>query len=123
MVLFLNYLPYLIILVGLGLVFLAHKKYAANPTEAAQQRYSNQVIWVTIATIALLIILSGLTAGYIPKAGVMRIAPPDYSEEPTEPRKVEDRLRKPKYDADESKKRFDDMVDWRKKREPEQDVK
>lgn len=102
MVLFLNYLHWIII-IGCGFIVgvYMHKGY-----------YRRVGLVVLLMAVSLFLIQS-LSAGYIPKrrASSVAIPNPTFEEKNLE---IENRLHSPTHTREESEKRFEDKVNWRK---------
>lgn len=109
MVLFLNYLPYLFIMLGIYLCFFFANKYRGT------DKVGKSIVITILCTIASWVILSALTASYMPKGTVARIPPPDFTQDTAnEDRpKIQNRLLNTTKPADETQKAFDEMTDWR----------
>lgn len=109
MVLFLNYLPYIIIALGIYLCFYFAKKYRGT------DKVGKSIVITVLSVIASWFILAALTASYMPKGTVDRIPPPDFTQDKqseTAP-KIEDRLLNTTKPADETQKKLDELSDWR----------
>ena len=111
MVLILNYLPAIIACVVLYFLYRNFKQsYKSNRGQFIRR----SMIIVGIG-IAVLVLLTALTAGYIPKNSVPRLPNPEDEIDKTNQPVIEDRLRKPAKTDAQSKADFDKMVDWRNK--------
>lgn len=104
MVLLLNYLPWIIAAIGIFLVF----KVKGN----------RSVAFVVVGTIAALILLQGLTAGYIPKMRSSEVKIPATAFEPVEG-EMQDRLRSPQLLGKDSASRASELTDWRQHKRDE----
>ena len=119
MVLLLNYLPWIIAIIG---VFAVYKSFNIEKTPARIRALAISLF----GTIFALVLLQALTAGYIPKArsSEVGIANPAFENSTAE---IENRLRSPEYTSKESEDRLAEKSDWRKNKEPvkaqESDVK
>lgn len=110
MVLFLNYLPYLIIALGLFLCYRASVKHKG--TDKVGKRI---VLWLAL-TIVALIALRAVSNGYLGKAVGAKLETPTVEELATEAEEaapIKDVLRKPDRTAEESDKHFAGLTDWR----------
>lgn len=110
MVLFLNYLPYLIIALGLFLCYRASVKHKG--TDKVGKRI---VLWLAL-TIVALIALRAVSNGYLGKAVGAKLETPTVEELATEAEEaapIKDVLRKPDRTAEESDKHFAALTDWR----------
>lgn len=108
MILFLNYLPYLITALGIYLCFYFAKKHKGT------DKVGKRIVQTIIATIVAWFVLIGLTNSYIPKGTVPRIAVPDYTPDlSVEQPKVENRLLNTVKPKEQAQADFDTMVDWR----------
>lgn len=111
MVLLLNYLPYLIIALGLYLCYRASVKHKG--TDKVGKRI---VLWLALTIIAVFALrIVGTT--YLGKEVGAKLDTPTVDELATEAEEappIRDIQRKPTQTAEESKKSFDEMVDWRK---------
>lgn len=110
MVLLLNYLPYLIIALGLFLCYRASVKHRG--TDKVGKRI---VLWLSLTIIAVLG-LAALSNGYIGKAVGSKLDTPTVDELATkaeEAAPIRDVLRKPPKTAEQSDTDFKAMVDWR----------
>ncbi len=106
MVLLLNYLPWIIVLIG---IFLFWKAINLPVDHPRRKRYVGAVI---LGTVLSIITLNGLTAGYIPKqrSSEVKIGLPAFEASQAE---IQDRLRKPERLGEESEARFNEKTDWR----------
>lgn len=111
MVLFLNYLPWMILSLG------AYLTYKATKLKPAIKRNSRVALTV-VGTFAAMIILQGLTAGYIPKkrSSEVKIPAPTFEHTETE---IQNRLRRPERLGDESEERFKEKTDWQQHKRDE----
>ncbi len=111
MVLLLNYLPYLIIALGLYLCYRASVKHRG--TDKVGKRI---VLWLALTIIAVFA-LRIVSTTYLGKQVGDKLDTPTVDELATEAEEappIRDIQRKPAQTAEESKKSFDEMVDWRK---------
>lgn len=110
MVLFLNYLPYLIIALGLYLCYRASVKHKG--TDKVGKRI---VLWLSLTIIAV-IGLRAVSNGYLGKEVGAKLETPTVEELATEAEEaapIRDVLRKPPKTAEESDKDFKALTDWR----------
>lgn len=114
MVLLLNYLPYIILAIAAYIGYKQFKKHKDDTTKKYER-----LIQVALGTITIQIILMALTASYMPKGSVAKLGNPTFDIPEYNAPQIEDRLRKPVKTAEEAKKDFDEMVDWRKSKAPE----
>lgn len=111
MILLLNYLPYLIIALGVYLCYRATIKHKG--TDKVGKRI---VMWVAL-TILSIFLVKVISTTYIGKPVGERLAVPTIGQlesEVTEAPPIQDRLRKPALTAEESKALHDESMDWRK---------
>lgn len=105
MVLLLNYLPLIVVLVG------AYFFWKAVGTKDTSKR-NKRMAAVVISTLASLVLIAGLTNGYIPKNRSSEVKIP-YPEFQASEATVENRLRSPEGSKEEREARFNEKVDWR----------
>ncbi len=105
MVALLNYMPYIILALG---IFVAYKVWKRNGVDRHKQ-----LIVTGITTFVLLLVLQVLTAGYIPKnrASSVGIGMPEFEQSEAQ---VENRLRSPALDSKASEEKVKEISDWRK---------
>ena len=105
MVALLNYMPYIIIALG---IFVAYKVWKSNGVDR-----NKQLIITGITTFVLLLVLQVLTAGYIPKnrASNVGIGMPEFEQSEAQ---IENRLRSPELDSKASEEKIKEISDWRK---------
>lgn len=105
MVALLNYMPYIILALG---IFVAYKVWKRNGVDR-----NKQLIVTGITTFVLLLALQVLTAGYIPKnrASNVGIGMPEFEQSEAQ---VENRLRSPELDSKASEEKIKEISDWRK---------
>lgn len=113
MILFLNYLPYIIIALGIYLCFYFAKKHKGT------DKVGKRIVQTILAVIVSWFLLMALTAGYIPKGGVPRAPVPDFTQDKTAENapKIENRLLNTAKPKEQAQSDFDKMVDWRAKPE------
>lgn len=120
LVLFLNYLPWIVLFVSVYVAYYFYKKYKDD--KHTQLKRLGQTFF---GFVFIQVTLMALTAGFIPKAGVPQFYNPTFEEAP-ESVTIQDNLRSPVRTADESEKRFNELIDWRAakaaREEPEKDV-
>ena len=109
MILLLNYLPYILVALGIWLTFYFAKKHKGT------DKVGKRIVTTWIAVIVAWFILLALSNGYIPKGSVPRIEVPDYTVDPNAENapKVENRLLNTAKPKEQAKADFDSMVDWR----------
>lgn len=105
MVILLNYLPLIIFAVG---AFAFYKVYKSADKEKRNKRLG----LVAVLTIASLVAVNGLTSGYIPKQRSSEVGIPMPAFEPRNT-KIDNRLREPMLNPEESDERFQKLTDWR----------
>jgi hypothetical protein len=110
MVLFLNYLPYIIIALALFIAYRCTKKYKGT------DKVGKSLVLIFAITIIALIGLRAVSNGYLGKAVGAKLETPTVDELATEAEEtapVKDVLRKPDRTAEESDKQFAGLTDWR----------
>lgn len=105
MVLLLNYLPWIIIAIGAVAVY--KSVTLAGPASI------KAVFFSVIGTLIALVILQGVTAGYLPKNPSSHVKIPSPEFEPTDA-EIQNRLRSPPRLGAESEERFNAKTEWRK---------
>lgn len=112
MVLLLNYLPVIILAFG------AFALYKSFKMEHGKKRNRSMFLSV-VGTVVAMVLLQGLTAGYIPKnrSSEVKIPSPAFD---TPEAEIENRLRSPERLGDESESRFNAKTDWRQHKRDEQ---
>lgn len=102
MILLLNYLPWLICLLA---SYLAVKTWRKNKKLA---------LWILVSGVAAWWLLLTLAAtSYLPKGSVAPLQNPAFEE--TE-QVMQDKLRKPQRNEEESRKHLEEISDWKKER-------
>lgn len=96
MVIFLNYLPWLILLTSAGIGYYWLRKGKLS---------TKRVLALAAGTVAVIVLLQAATPSYMPKAEVKRLPNPQFEQKEAE---VEDRLKKPELSTEERQKRFDE---------------
>ena len=111
MVIILNYLPWIIIALGVAILYKVLRK-PAGP------KRNNMAAFIVAFTIASFLLLQGLTAGYIPKkrSSETKIAAPAFE---TAEATMQDKLRSPALTADAREAKFKEQTDWRKHKRDE----
>lgn len=117
MTLLLNYLPYLI--VALGMVMAYHIILKHGKTAKALRKLTA----TAIVTVVVWVMLMGLSAGYIPKTSVPRLPVPEHAVYEGESPKLENRLRTTAKPESQAQEDFDKMVEWKKDTAPKQESK
>lgn len=99
MVLFLNYLPWVVLfgLIGLSIYMWTKGKWQAGRS-----------LLVTIGAFVAFALIQAATPSYMPKAEVKHLPNPSFEQPAAE---VEDRLKKPELTTEEREKRFDEKFD------------
>jgi hypothetical protein len=112
MVLLLNYLPLLIIVSGIFAL------YKSVKMEKGPKR-KRTVIASTFGTVLALMLVQGLTAGYIPKnrSSEVKIPVPSFDTPEVE---IQNNLLSPKRLNEESEARFNAKTDWRQHKRDEE---
>lgn len=105
MVLLLNYLPLIIGFIG------GYFLWKAYVMEKGAKRNKRMVLVVAV-TLAIFILFTGLTNGYIPKNRSSEVKIP-YPEFRASEATVENRLRSPEGSSEERAARFTEKTDWR----------
>lgn len=102
MVLLLNYLPWIIIAIGGFFIY-----------KFAMKKQVKAVTISVISTIVSLVVLQGLTAGYIPKvrSSDTKIGAPAFEVSEAEIKNIQ---RRPARLGEDSEARFNEKTDWRK---------
>lgn len=102
MVLFLNYLPWMLFSAALYLTYLHYRK-----------EWSGWLWqWLVVAVLLTLALQALSNSGVIPRGGVEPLPTPAFDESKQE---VQDRLRKPERNTEESDERLKSLSEWRKK--------
>ena len=112
MVLLLNYLPAIILAIG------AFALYKSFKMKHGKKR--NRAMFLSVVgTVISMVLLQGLTAGYIPKqrSSEVKIPAPHFESSDAE---IENRLRAAKRLGDESEERFNEKTDWRQHKRDEE---
>jgi hypothetical protein len=110
MVLFLNYLPYIIIALALFIAYRCTKKYKGT------DKVGKSLVLILSITIIALIGLRAVSNGYLGKAVGAKLETPTVGELATEAEEapaIKDVQRKPDRTAEESDKHFAGLTDWR----------
>lgn len=105
MVILLNYLPLIIFAVGAFAFFTVYKS-------ANKEKRNKRLGLVVVLTIASLVTVNGLTSGYIPKQRSSEVGIPMPEFAPKDA-KIENRLREPMLNSEQSDERFQRLTDWR----------
>ena len=111
MVLFLNYLPWIIAVLG---VYATFKCYTRKD---ASKRIRSAAISFGVTLVAL-VLLQGLTAGYIPKVRSSETKIEVTEFEPAEG-EMQDRLRSPTLTPEAREARLNQMTDWKQQQRDE----
>lgn len=111
MVLLLNYLPWIIACIGVYSIWRVMNR-------VPRDKQFKPVVVRLIITVVAILLLQGLTAGYIPKnpSSSVGIGMPEFEQSDAE---IANHLRSPQRLGEESEKRFNDKTDWRKTPEAE----
>lgn len=106
MVALLNYMPYIVIAVGVAVAYNFWRRNGQNAIK--------QILATALITGVAIVVLQALTAGYIPKhkASNVGVPAPEFSE--TE-KPIENRLRAPEMTPEERAKKLKEDTDWRNK--------
>ena len=110
MVLFLNYLPYIIIALALFIAYRCTKKYKGT------DKVGKSLVLILSIIIIALIGLRAVSNGYLGKAVGAKLETPTVGELATEAEEapaIKDVQRKPDRTAEESDKHFAGLTDWR----------
>lgn len=108
MVLFLNYLPLLLVVLFLFIAYKVNVKHKGNTK--LQLRYT---AFTVLGFLAAYTVLTALNITYFPKGTPASLDNP-VIEAPAEEVVIQDRLLNTKKAPEKSKEDFDNMVDWRK---------
>lgn len=112
MVLLLNYLPWIIAVLGIIAIYKSYK--IENSTKRKKA-----VVISALTTITLMVVLQGLTAGYIPKKRSSEVKIPAPSFEPAQA-VIQDNLRAPRLEVIDSEARFNELTDWKQHKRDEE---
>lgn len=101
MVLFLNYLPWLLVAVCCWLAY----------SQAKKKVWDRFIGWLMVGLVLAVALQALSNSSYLPRGTVEPIPAPSFEESEKE---VQDRLRKPERNTEESDERLKELSDWRK---------
>lgn len=116
MTLFLNYLPYIVLIVGAYIFYKQWVKYAGD-----RNMQYRRMIQIVLGVVAILFVIMALSPTYSPTLRSERVSNPSFYIPSNDVPPVQNRLRQPARTGEESQERFEEITDWRKSVAPEKD--